>query len=251
MPNRPVRVTSVEVEGVTAYPQPEIAQLAAGLVGPAVPLPQIDAARQAILQRYRADGYVLTTVSAQPRQQRQAALRRHRGPHRQRQARRRHRPGRRPRCCASSTGSPRSSRSIRSRWSATCCWHRTCRASACAPCWSLPPTQPGALNLIAQVSRQNISGLATIDNRAFNQTGPIEFLGLLDFNSFSQFGEKTEVSYYHAFPNSLNFGQASTEMFLGASGLKGKVYGGYGATVPTGTLGSRATTAPQRCSARR
>ena len=64
VPNRPVHVSSVEVEGVTAYPQPEIAQLAAGLVGPAVPLPQIDAARQAILQRYRSDGYVLTTVSA-------------------------------------------------------------------------------------------------------------------------------------------------------------------------------------------
>ena len=38
--------------------------MASGLVGPAVPLPQIDAARQAILQRYRSDGYVLTTVSA-------------------------------------------------------------------------------------------------------------------------------------------------------------------------------------------
>jgi hemolysin activation/secretion protein len=64
VPNRPVRVTSIEVEGVTAYPRPEIAQLAAGLIGPAVPLPQIDAARQAILQHYRTDGYVLTTVSA-------------------------------------------------------------------------------------------------------------------------------------------------------------------------------------------
>ena len=64
VPNQPVRVTSVEVEGVTAYPQSEIAQMAAGLVGPVVPLTQIDAARQAILQRYRADGYVLTTVSA-------------------------------------------------------------------------------------------------------------------------------------------------------------------------------------------
>ena len=64
VPNQPVRVSSVDVEGVTAYPQPEIAQLTAGLIGPAVPLPQIDAARQAILQRYRADGYVLTTVSA-------------------------------------------------------------------------------------------------------------------------------------------------------------------------------------------
>ena len=98
---------------------------------------------------------------------------------------------------------------------------------------------PGALNLIAQVSRQKISGLATIDNRAFNQTGPIEFLGLLDFNSFTEFGEKTEVSYYHAFPNSQNFGQVSTEAFIGASGLKGKVYGGYGATVPTGSLGQQ------------
>ncbi len=64
VPNRPVRVTSVEVEGVTAYPPPEIAQLADGVVGPAVPLPQIDAVRQAIVQRYRADGYVLTTVAA-------------------------------------------------------------------------------------------------------------------------------------------------------------------------------------------
>ena len=26
-------------------------------------------------------------------------------------------------------------------------------------------------------------------------------------------------------------------MFIGASGLKGKVYGGYGGTVPTGSLG--------------
>ncbi|HLB97874.1 MAG TPA: POTRA domain-containing protein, partial [Acetobacteraceae bacterium] len=63
VPNRPVNVTSVAVEGVTAYPPAEIAALAAGLVGPATPLPQIDAARLAILQRYRADGYVLSAVS--------------------------------------------------------------------------------------------------------------------------------------------------------------------------------------------
>ena len=62
VPNRPVRVDSVDVEGATAYPRPEIAQLTEGLVGPAVPLPKIDAARQAILQLYRGDGYVLSTV---------------------------------------------------------------------------------------------------------------------------------------------------------------------------------------------
>ena len=32
-------------------------------------------------------------------------------------------------------------------------------------------------------------------------------------------GEKTELSYYHTFPNSENFGQASFESFVGASGL--------------------------------
>ena len=69
--------------------------------------------------------------------------------------------------------------------------------------------QPGALNLIAQVSRQPVSGLASIDNRAFNETGPIEMLGLLDLNSFTEFGEKTELSFYHTLPNSENFGQAS------------------------------------------
>jgi hemolysin activation/secretion protein len=87
------------------------------------------------------------------------------------------------------------------------------------------------------VSRQAVSGLATIDNRAFTETGPIEMLGLLDFNSFTSLGERTEVSFFHAFPNSQNFGQASTEVFVGASGLRAKVYGGYGLTVPTGSLG--------------
>ena len=63
VPNWPVRVTSVTVEGVTAYPQAEFAAQTAALVGPATPLPQIDAARLSILQRYRADGYVLSAVS--------------------------------------------------------------------------------------------------------------------------------------------------------------------------------------------
>ena len=138
VPNRPVRVTSVAVEGVTAYPQPEIAQLAAGLVGPAVPLPQIDAARQAIVQRYRADGYVLTTVSANldnngrlrfvVTEGRIASVK------------------------LDGDIGPAGTQVLRFLNRLTekqpidtvtleryCCWRRTCRASACAPCWSRPP----------------------------------------------------------------------------------------------------------------
>ncbi|HEY2621068.1 MAG TPA: ShlB/FhaC/HecB family hemolysin secretion/activation protein [Acetobacteraceae bacterium] len=236
VPNRSVRVSSVEVEGVTAYPQPEIAQLAAGLVGPEVPLPQIDAARQAILQRYRSDGYVLTTVSANLDNNGRLRFVVTEGHI----------------ASVKLDGDigPAGTQVLRFLNKLTekqpidsVTLERYLLLAQDVPGISLravlePSTDtPGALNLIAQVSRQKISGLASIDNRAFDETGPIELLGVLDFNSFSEFGEKTEVSYYHTFPNSQNFGQASSEVFLGASGLKGRVYGGYGTTIPTGSLG--------------
>jgi hemolysin activation/secretion protein len=238
VPNRPVRVTSVNIEGVTAYPEPEIAQLAAGLIGPAVPLPQIDSVRQAIVQRYRADGYVLTTVSANL------------------DANGRLRfvvtEGRIASVKLDGDIGPAGTQVLRFLNRLTekqpidsVTLERYLLLAQDVPGVSLravlePSTdQPGALNLIAQVSRQKVSGLATIDNRAFNQTGPVEMLGVLDFNSFTEFGEKTEVSYYHSFPDSQNFGQVSSEVFIGASGLKGKVYGGYGTTLPTGSLGQQ------------
>jgi hemolysin activation/secretion protein len=94
------------------------------------------------------------------------------------------------------------------------------------------------LALVAVVSRKPFSGLATVDNRAYKLTGPIEGLTVIDGNSFTQFGEETEVSLYHTFPNSETFGQASTEFFVGGSGLKLKIYGGSGRTNPTGPLGA-------------
>ncbi len=238
LPSQPVRVTSVEIEGVTAYPQPEIAKLATGLIGPAVPLSQIDAARQAILQHYRADGYVLTTVSANL------------------DANGRLRfdvtEGRIASVKLDGDIGPAGTQVLRflnhlteKQPIDTATLERYLLLAQDVPGVSLravlePSSDtPGALNLIAQVSRQKVSGLATMDNRAFNETGPIEFLGLLDLNSFSEFGEKTELSYYHTFPNSQNFGQVSSEAFIGASGLKGRVYGGYGPTVPTGSLGQQ------------
>jgi hemolysin activation/secretion protein len=238
VPNRPVRITSVEVEGVTAYPLPDITQLTAGLVGPAVPLPQIDAARQAILQRYRDDGYVLTTVSANL------------------DANGRLRfvitEGHIASVKLDGDIGPAGTQVLRFLNQLTehqpidsVTLERYLLLAQDVPGVSLravlePSSDtPGALTLIAQVSRQNFSGLATMDNRAFNETGPVEFLGVLDANSFTEFGEKTEVSFYHTFPNSQNFGQVSEEAFLGPSGLKGKVYGGYGPTVPTGSLGQQ------------
>jgi hemolysin activation/secretion protein len=95
---------------------------------------------------------------------------------------------------------------------------------------------PGALTLVAQVSLKHVSGLGSLDNRAFNLTGPIEFLGIVDLNSLTGWGDKTEFAYFHALPNSQNFGQISSEWFIGASGLKLKIYGGAGTNLPTGSL---------------
>ncbi len=64
----------------------------------------------------------------------------------------------------------------------------------------------------------------------------MEGLGILDFNSFTEFGDKTELSYFHSFPSSQDFAQLSSEWFIGSSGLKIKIYGGAGINFPTGSL---------------
>jgi hemolysin activation/secretion protein len=237
VPNRPVRVTAVSVEGVTAYPAAEIAALTAGLVGPAVPLPQIDAARLAIVQHYRADGYVLVAVSANldagtgrlrfiVTEGQIASVR------------------------LDGDIGPAGTQVLRFLNHLTeqhpideATLERYLLLAQSVPGVTvhaaLQPSadQPGALNLVAQVSRQVVSGLATVDNRAFVHTGPIEALGVIDANSFTEFGEKTELSIFHAFPDSETFGQAAVEVFLGSSGLKLRLYGGSGASTPTGALG--------------
>ncbi len=235
MPTGNVRITSVAVEGVTAYPRPTILALAQGLVGPAVPVAKIEAARQAILQRYRGDGYVLSTVSANI--DAAGALRfvvteghiasvklsRDIGP-----------------------AGVQVLRFLKRLTEQTpineATLERYLLLAQDVPGITLhavlqPSTEePGALNLIAEVSRAPISGLITTDNYASSFTGPVESLLVANLNSFTQYGEQTQVSLYHTWVNSQTFGQASTQVYLGDSGLQLKVYGGDGIATPTGAL---------------
>ena len=232
----PVPITQVSVAGVTVYPPQELAALTGGLVGPAVPFSRIDAVRQAILRHYRADGYVLSAVSAsydapsgrlrfQVTEGHIASVRLDGdiGPAGTQVLRFLNRLTEEPVIKAATL-------------------ERYLLLAQDVPGVTLhavlqPSTeQPGALNLIAQVSRQSVSGLIATDNRASRLTGPIETLTGLALNSFTEFGEKTEVSIYHTWPNSQTFGQASFETFVGSSGLKVQIYGGAGASVPTGPL---------------
>jgi len=58
----------------------------------------------------------------------------------------------------------------------------------------------------------------------------------VSFNSFTQFGERTDLVLFRAGGNTQNFGQIATEAFLGASGLRGRIFAGHGVARPSDNL---------------
>ncbi len=232
-PNAVLQITAVRVEGVTAYPAGTFDPQVAGLTGPAVPIGRIDAARQAILQRYRGDGYVLSTVTA--RIDASGVL---------------HfviTEGRIASVKLSQDIGPAGVQVLRFLERLTeqrpideATLERYLLLAQDVPGITLHAVlqpsadEPGALNLIAEVSRRPVTGLFTTDNYASTFTGPGESLAVVNLNSFTEFGEQTQISLYHTWPESQTFGQASVEGFVGGSGLKLRLYGGDGETTPTG-----------------
>ena len=234
-PDVPVHIIGVAIDGVTAYQPAKLAKLTAGLVGPAVPLPLVEAARQSILALYRDDGYVLTTVAASVDAHGQLRFNVIEG--------------RIADVKLVGDIGPAGTQVLRFL-------HHLTQArpidAATLERWLLlaqdvpgvsvravlrPSTdEPGALTLVAQVSRKAFSGLFTSDNRGFRQTGPEQFLTVLDANSFTSLGERTEVSLYHTYNDTQTFGQAASEFFIGGSGLRLRLYGGAGPATPSGDL---------------
>ncbi|WP_376092014.1 ShlB/FhaC/HecB family hemolysin secretion/activation protein [Roseomonas sp. CCTCC AB2023176] len=96
--------------------------------------------------------------------------------------------------------------------------------------------QAGALRLVLRLDRQAFSGLVTLDNRAFRLTGPWQALAVLQGNSFTEFGERTEVSLYGTEEFSQRFAQVASEWFVGGSGLRIRLQAGYGESEPRGFL---------------
>lgn len=230
-----VVVRSVAVVGSTAYVPAQLADITDGLVG-RIKVQRLETARAALLERYRHDGYLLTTVNASY-DAASGALRLVVTE------------GRIAEVKLDGDIGPAGVQVLRFlshlkdlRPIDTASLERWLLLAQDVPGISLravlrPSTsEPGALTLVAQVSRAAISGLLTADNRGSPFTGPEQVLGLLSLNSLTQYGEKTEISLFHAFPNTQNFGQAATEVFLGGSGLKLRVYAGMGNADPSGSL---------------
>lgn len=235
VPNIPIAVRRVELAGATLF-NDQLRPYLGGLTGPATPLTQLDKTRQDILLYYRSRGYALTSVAL--------AIDRDNGVVRYTVTE-----GHIAAVKLDGDVGPAGSMVLRFLNHLTdypvidtLTLERWLLLAQDVPGVSLSTVlepskdDPGGLVLIAQVSLKRVSGQASFDNRAFYLTGPIEFLGVVDLDALTAWGDRTEFSYFHSFPDSQNFGQISTEWFIGSSGLRIKIYGGAGANFPTGSL---------------
>jgi hemolysin activation/secretion protein len=236
VPSVVIPVHSVTVVGATAFPPAQLAVLTAGLAGQEVPLQKIETARLALVTLYRGQGFVLTTVSLD----------------------------------IDSAGNVRFivvegrivavklSKDIGPAGTMVLGFldHLTQERplkEASLERWLLLAQQipgvsvqavlqssgddPGALTLVAEVSKQSVSGLITADNRSYQYAGPSEGLVVADLNSVTSLGDQTEVSLFHTEAGTDNFGQIAESFFIGDSGLRVRLYGGAGRAQPAGPLG--------------
>ena len=231
-----VAVRSVRVEGATAFPEARLLAEAGGpLTGPAVPVATLEAARAAILALYRNEGYVFSTVDAVLAAD--GSLRLVVGE------------GQITEVQLDGDIGPAGTQVLRflerlkearpldiatlERWLLIA---QDIPGVALRTVLRPAGTAPGALVLVARVSRTPVSGFVTVDNRAFRLTGPQQALGVVQFNSFSQFAERTEVSLLYGAHATQLFGQVASEFYLGGSGLRMRLYGGRGEARPSGVL---------------
>ena len=231
LPNAVIAVRSVTVIGATAFPAAQLNALTAGLAGQSVPLPQIEAARRSLVNLYRGHGFILTTVSMDIdaagnvhfviTEGRIVAIK------------------------LSQNIGPAGTMVLQFLNHLT---EERPLSEAALERWLLLAQQipgvsvhavlqadaddPGALTLVAEVSKQTVSGLLTADNRGFDEAGPAEGLLVGDLNSVTSYGDQTEVSLFHTSGNTDNFGQISESFFLGDDGLRLRLYGGSGRANP-------------------
>ena len=237
MPDADVRITEVRIEGSTVYGATAFAAITMQLVGTAIKLAAIDNGRLAILQRYRADGYALTAVTAIIAADGLLRLR--------------VTEGRIAEVKLDGDIGPAGVQVLRFLARLTekpaidaATLERYLLLAGDVPGVNVravlrPSTdEPGALTLVAQVSRQAITGQITADNRAFLRVGPEQMLGVADFNSFSEYGEHTQIQLYRTFNGAQIFGMATADFFLGGSGLRVRLVAGAGVSTPTGSFRS-------------
>jgi hemolysin activation/secretion protein len=234
----PVRIDAVRVEGVTVYPADTVAPLYAGLVGTTVPRAQLDAVIDALQTRYRADGYILTVV----RGELQAVsgrtvfiLRAIEGYISE----------------VKLEGDIGPAATLAYSFLEHLTWIRPVNNADLERYLLLVQdipgvsvrgvlrhvsAEPGAVQLVAQLSRKPFSAFAQYDNLASNFAGPNEVLLSGSSNSFTSFGEQLQGMFYNTLNREELFGQINASGFLGSQGLKLLGYAGKGNSLPGAPL---------------
>jgi hemolysin activation/secretion protein len=237
-PGPAVHIDAVRVEGVTVYSAASLAPLYAGLVGATVARARLDAVVENLQLRYRKDGYILTVVHGELRQPdgrtvfvlhaiegyvSEVKLDGNIGP----------------------------AGTLAYRYLEHLTWIRPVRnadlerylllvqdipgVSVRAVLRHVSP-EPGAVQLVAQLSRKPVTGYFQYDNLASPVAGPNEMLVSGASNSFTEFGEQIQGLFYNTFSREQIFGQVNASAFLGSEGLKLWGYAGKGNSLPGGAL---------------
>ncbi|MBB5691541.1 ShlB/FhaC/HecB family hemolysin secretion/activation protein [Roseomonas alkaliterrae] len=240
---RSVTITSVAIEGATAFPLARIESEIGPLTG-TIPLQRVEEARVAILGLYRNAGYVFTVVDATI--ERGGRLRLTIGEAEIVEVRLDGDIG------PAGTQVLRFLENLRGvRPIDTATLERWLLLVEDIPGVSMRAvlrpagTAPGALSLVAQVGRQAVTGYVAADNRAFRLTGTQQGIAAVQFNAFTSLAERTELQLYYANGRTSVYGQASTEFFVGSQGARVRLYAGTGETTPSAPLrdiGYRGTT---------
>jgi hemolysin activation/secretion protein len=234
----PVRVDQVRVEGVTVYDEATLRAFYGDVVGAAVPRSRLDDIVQALQRRYREDGYVLTLVRGEFRKSdaqvvfviraiegyiADVKLDGDIGPAgdlvleilRRLTAKRPVNNADLERYLLLANDLPGvTARAVLRREGG----------------------EPGAVLLIAQLARKEISGLLNFDNRGPREAGPQEILISGAANSFTNFGERTEALLFNTFSREQIFGQINVDGFLNSDGVRLRSYYGHGNSQPGGIL---------------
>jgi hemolysin activation/secretion protein len=232
-PGQTFNITTASAQGVTAFPGSEVDPIIKSLTGPAVTEAQIENARRALVDLYRAEGYAFTTVRAVITGSdlrfmvvegyvADVKLDTDVGPVGTQVLR----------FLNNLIGQkPLDTRTLE-RWLLL-----ASDIPGVSVRTRLDPSagDPGALTLVAHVVHKPVSGYLSADNRAAPFNGPGEGIAILNLDSLTEFGERTQFSFYGA-PGPNVFGQASEEFFIGGSGLKLRIYAGAGPAYPTGQL---------------
>lgn len=91
-----------------------------------------------------------------------------------------------------------------------------------------PGKEPGVSELVVQLTRKWGDLLHQADNRGSSFTGPVQNLLMGGLNSFTQFGERLEATYFTTLNRESNFGQIAGSFLIGSEGLRIRAYAAKG-----------------------